>query len=227
MDNQKIGTFISACRKEKGLTQAQLAEQLGVTNKAVSKWESGNGIPDISLFPVLSELLGVTADELRGERTVPPYRDNPEAPAAGSAEREETPEEAGLPAPLSCRKAPNPPQTRRRRYSRRGGRAVCVPFRPGRATGAAVLAVALAAAVWPLAQASGGFRHAAANAGLLPSLNDSGNNGANDHDHNDHNDHDDDHHHNNDRRDHGRAAASRSAGRRQRRYADRLGGAAV
>lgn len=70
MDNQKIGAFIAARRKEMGLTQQQLAERLGVTNKAVSKWESGNGIPDISLFTALAEVLGVTADELLRGGTV-------------------------------------------------------------------------------------------------------------------------------------------------------------
>lgn len=44
MDNQKIGAFIAARRKEMGLTQQQLAERLGVTNKAVSKWESGGSL---------------------------------------------------------------------------------------------------------------------------------------------------------------------------------------
>ena len=50
MDNQKIGAFIAARRKEMGLTQQQLAERLGVTNKAVSKWESG-------VFPKVKEIV--------------------------------------------------------------------------------------------------------------------------------------------------------------------------
>lgn len=69
MDNKKIGIFIAACRKEKGMTQQQLADRLGITNKAVSKWETGSGLPDISMLEVLGEVLGVTADEiLRGEK---------------------------------------------------------------------------------------------------------------------------------------------------------------
>lgn len=85
MDNQKIGAFIAARRKEMGLTQQQLAERLGVTNKAVSKWESGNGIPDISLFTALAEVLGVTADELlRGEPSGSPRRRRPGRPAGKS-----------------------------------------------------------------------------------------------------------------------------------------------
>ena len=154
MDNQKIGAFISARRKEKGLTQAQLAEQLGVTNKAVSKWESGNGLPDISLFPVLSELLGVTADELfRGERTAPPRResDTPEASAAGLVEGEETPEEAGatrafeLPESAPPAAGPEAPVLPARRKSRL--RAVPVW---AWAAGAVALTAVLAAAVWRL-----------------------------------------------------------------------------
>ena len=47
MDNQKLGIFITELRKEKGLTQAQLAQKLNVTDKAVSKWERGVGFPDI------------------------------------------------------------------------------------------------------------------------------------------------------------------------------------
>jgi len=64
MNSEKIGGFITSCRKTKGLTQQKLADELGITNKAVSKWETGLGIPDVSLLPALSELLGVTVDEL-------------------------------------------------------------------------------------------------------------------------------------------------------------------
>lgn len=69
MDNQKTGDLIAQRRRELGLTQQQLAERLGVTNKAVSKWERGDGYPDIALIAPLSEALGLSADELlRGER---------------------------------------------------------------------------------------------------------------------------------------------------------------
>jgi|GEM_PF-6868808 len=69
MDNIKIGCFISELRKEKGLTQKELAEKIGVTGKAVSKWETGKGLPDVSLWLALSEALGVNVSELlHGER---------------------------------------------------------------------------------------------------------------------------------------------------------------
>ena len=64
MDQKKIGFFMAACRREQGLTQAQLAEKLGVTDKAVSKWETGRCLPDASLFVPLTMILGTTLDEL-------------------------------------------------------------------------------------------------------------------------------------------------------------------
>lgn len=69
VDTVITGRFISELRKEKGLTQAELAEKLNVTDKAVSKWETGRSIPDVSLLIPLSENLGVTVTELlKGER---------------------------------------------------------------------------------------------------------------------------------------------------------------
>lgn len=69
MDNKKIGYFIAECRKEKQITQQYLAERLNITNKAVSKWETGNGFPDISLLPELANILSVSVDEiLRAKR---------------------------------------------------------------------------------------------------------------------------------------------------------------
>ncbi len=72
-ENFKVGNFICELRKEKGLSQAALGERLHVTNKAVSRWETGRGLPDSALLLPLSEILGVTVDEiLRGElRTTP------------------------------------------------------------------------------------------------------------------------------------------------------------
>lgn len=64
MDCKKIGEYIQSKRKAKGLTQAQLSEMLGITSKAVSKWETGVAIPDIGLFPDLAKILNVTVDEL-------------------------------------------------------------------------------------------------------------------------------------------------------------------
>jgi transcriptional regulator with XRE-family HTH domain len=75
MDNIKIGSFIAECRKEKQITQQQLADKLKITNKAVSKWETGNGFPDISLLPELAEILNVSVDEIlkaqKNEITIP------------------------------------------------------------------------------------------------------------------------------------------------------------
>ena len=69
MDQMKIGSFIALCRKEKGWTQSQLAEILGITDKAVSKWETGKSLPDYALLTPLSEALGITLSELfSGER---------------------------------------------------------------------------------------------------------------------------------------------------------------
>jgi len=70
MDQGKIGKFIAVCRREKGFTQEQLAAQLGITGKAVSKWETGRGLPDPSEYSSLCEILGITADELlAGEKS--------------------------------------------------------------------------------------------------------------------------------------------------------------
>ena len=69
MNQEKIGKFISECRKEKQLTQEQLAVQLGVTSKSISKWENGNCLPNASKYKSLCEILGITVNELfSGER---------------------------------------------------------------------------------------------------------------------------------------------------------------
>lgn len=68
MNQAKIGQFISYCRKQKGLTQSQLAEKFGITDKAISKWENGKSMPDPSLFMPLCSLLGISLNEfLLGE----------------------------------------------------------------------------------------------------------------------------------------------------------------
>lgn len=64
MDAKLTGKIISSARKEKGLTQIQLAEMLNVSNRAVSKWENGDGFPDITLLPEISKSLELTIDEL-------------------------------------------------------------------------------------------------------------------------------------------------------------------
>ncbi len=66
MEKITIGQKISALRKEKGLTQEGLAEKLGVSPQAVSKWENDVSCPDIMLLPKLAELFGVTTDEILG-----------------------------------------------------------------------------------------------------------------------------------------------------------------
>lgn len=69
MNQDKIGKFISQCRKEKNMTQQELADILNVTDRAVSNWERGRRIPDISLFKPLCESLGITINELiNGEK---------------------------------------------------------------------------------------------------------------------------------------------------------------
>ena len=69
MNQEAIGGFIATCRKDKELTQMQLAEKLNITNRAVSKWETGKSVPDSSIMLDLCEILGITVNELlSGER---------------------------------------------------------------------------------------------------------------------------------------------------------------
>lgn len=76
MDKTKMGTFIKEQRMALGLTQQQLAEQLHVTNKAISRWETGNAYPDIALLDDLAAALSISVEELcRGERMVLPSVD--------------------------------------------------------------------------------------------------------------------------------------------------------
>lgn len=64
MNQIGIGQFIAKCRKKKNMTQSQLAEKIGITNQAVSKWETGKSMTDISIMLELSEILGITVNEL-------------------------------------------------------------------------------------------------------------------------------------------------------------------
>ncbi len=64
MDQEKIGKFIAECRKEQGITQAQLADKLDITYKAVSKWERGKGLPDASRMIDLCNILNITVNDL-------------------------------------------------------------------------------------------------------------------------------------------------------------------
>lgn len=69
MDQIKTGKFIATLRKEKDLTQEQLGEKLGVTNKTISRWENGNYMPDIQMLSLLSKEFDVSINELiSGER---------------------------------------------------------------------------------------------------------------------------------------------------------------
>lgn len=69
MNQVKIGRFIVDCRKEKHITQVQLAEKLNITNRAVSKWETGKSMPDVSIMVELCGILDITVNELlSGER---------------------------------------------------------------------------------------------------------------------------------------------------------------
>ena len=64
MSNKTIGEIISYLRKEKGMTQNDLAQKMSVTDKAVSKWERNLSCPDVNSIPKLAEILGTTVDEL-------------------------------------------------------------------------------------------------------------------------------------------------------------------
>ena len=69
MDQNKIGCFVASLRKEKNLTQAQLAQLVGVTDRAVSKWENGKSLPDYSALASLCKALDISVNELLcGER---------------------------------------------------------------------------------------------------------------------------------------------------------------
>ena len=70
MDNYITGTTIKRLREAKGITQTQLAEQIGVSDKAVSKWETAKGLPDITLIEPLAKALGVSVMELMSGNTV-------------------------------------------------------------------------------------------------------------------------------------------------------------
>ena len=69
MKKQTLGMMISTLRKEKGMTQLELAEKMGVTDKAVSKWERDLSFPDISSIPKLAEIFEVSVDELMQVKT--------------------------------------------------------------------------------------------------------------------------------------------------------------
>ena len=80
MDAQKLGAFIASCRKEKNMTQADLAKKLQVTDKAVSRWERGIGFPDINTIESLADALDISVLELmKSEKSVKREFTNEEA----------------------------------------------------------------------------------------------------------------------------------------------------
>lgn len=68
MDQLKAGKFIAELRKEKNMTQEQLAEKMNVTDKSISRWENGKTMPDLSMIPILADVLGVEVSELLNGR---------------------------------------------------------------------------------------------------------------------------------------------------------------
>ena len=72
MDIQKIGKFLAQLRREQGMTQEQLGEKLGVTNKTVSRWENGNYLPPVEALQLMSEFYGLTINEILSARRLTP-----------------------------------------------------------------------------------------------------------------------------------------------------------
>ena len=64
MDMVKMGSLLAELRKERNLTQAELGEKLGVTNKTISRWETGNYMPSVEMLEELSTMYGMTINEL-------------------------------------------------------------------------------------------------------------------------------------------------------------------
>ena len=94
MEKKTLGSFLSALRRAQGLTQQDVADRLAVSNKAVSRWERDEAMPDITLLPAIADLFGVTVDELlRGERKR--AADAPPAPESTHTPPEDPPAEGG------------------------------------------------------------------------------------------------------------------------------------
>ena len=70
MDELKVGARIAKLRNENNITQLELAEKLGVTDRAVSKWETGSGYPDITLLPQIADIFNVSIDYLLCGKTI-------------------------------------------------------------------------------------------------------------------------------------------------------------
>lgn len=94
MEKKTLGSFLSALRRAQGLTQQEVADRLAVSNKAVSRWERDEAMPDITLLPAIADLFGVTVDELlRGERKR--VTDTPPASESTHTPPEDPPAEGG------------------------------------------------------------------------------------------------------------------------------------
>lgn len=106
MNQHQLAETITALRKQKNLTQKELARQLNVTDKAVSKWERGAGYPEITIVPALAKALGVSIDQLFGEKGELPEEDTAPSP----------PQQP--PTPRQQAKALRQKQGRRRGFSR-------------------------------------------------------------------------------------------------------------
>ena len=76
MDQVKIGKFIAKCRKKVNLTQMQLAEKLGITDRAISKWENGKSLPDVAIMLDLCDTLGISVKELLSGEKIDMENDN-------------------------------------------------------------------------------------------------------------------------------------------------------
>ncbi len=106
MDNVQVGKLIATLRKQQGLTQQQLADKLNLSNKTISKWESGAGSPDISNLTILADVLGISVDELlRGklnEKEITPITDSPKTEALPKELTSEQKKERAIIALAGC-----------------------------------------------------------------------------------------------------------------------------
>ena len=71
MDQIKVGKFIAECRKKQGFLQKDIAARLGISEKTVSKWECGNGLPEVVYMEPLCRILGITVNELLAGESIP------------------------------------------------------------------------------------------------------------------------------------------------------------
>ena len=98
MDQKKTGEFIQQLRKAQGLTQKELADKLGISDKTVSKWETGNGLPDIASLSPLCKALGINVNELLSGEKLPPqeYTEKAEENMMSLLKENETTKKSGL-----------------------------------------------------------------------------------------------------------------------------------